>query len=112
MSKKYSGVILGVTTIVVMIALIPFVRDDIALAGIYTLLVVFSFLINYQHGDIFIFVACAVLLFISEYFFISTGVETFVRRSLLGVMPLWLPILWGYAFVAIRRFIVALEGVI
>ncbi len=44
----------------------------------------------------------------SEYFFISTGVETFIRNSLFGVMPLWLPILWGYGFIAIRRGVEAL----
>lgn len=39
----------------------------------------------------------------SEAFFISTGVEVFIRNSLFGIMPLWLPLLWGYGFIAIRR---------
>jgi hypothetical protein len=50
-----------------------------------------------------------VVLTISEYFFVSTGVEIFLRNSLLGVMPLWLPVLWGYAFVVMRRGIILLE---
>ena len=41
----------------------------------------------------------------SEYLFISTGVEKFERNSLLGLMPLWLPFLWAYGFVAIKRAI-------
>jgi len=36
-------------------------------------------------------------------------VETFVRNSLFGLMPLWLPFLWGYGFVAIKRGIKILE---
>ncbi len=46
---------------------------------------------------------------LSEYFFINTGVETFARQSLFGVMPLWLPLLWGYGFVAIKRSVKIIE---
>jgi hypothetical protein len=48
-------------------------------------------------------------MIISEFFFISTGVETFVRDSLCGMMPLWLPFLWAYAFVAMRRAMIILD---
>ena len=44
-------------------------------------------------------------MIISEAIFISTGVETFIRNSLFGLMPLWLPFLWGYCFVAMKRAI-------
>lgn len=58
-------------------------------------------------GIIFIFGFCAMIFF--EYIFISTGVETFVRNSLFGSMPLWLPFLWGYGFVAIKDGVKILE---
>jgi len=44
-----------------------------------------------------------------EYIFVKTGVETFNRQTLFGLMPLWLPILWGYGFVAIKRAIIILN---
>lgn len=44
-----------------------------------------------------------IIMTISEYIFISTGVETFTRNSFLGLMPLWLPFLWAYGFVLISR---------
>jgi len=44
-----------------------------------------------------------------EGLFISTGVETFNRNSLLGIMPIWLPIIWGYGFVSIKRLIEIIE---
>ena len=50
-----------------------------------------------------------IIMIIAEYFFIKTGVETFNRNSLVGVMPLWLPFLWGYAFIAIKRAIGVLK---
>lgn len=46
---------------------------------------------------------------ISESFFIGTGVETFVRSSLFNIMPIWLPLLWAFAFVIMRRIIVILD---
>ncbi len=45
----------------------------------------------------------------SEYVFCSTGVETFVRNSLFGLMPIWLPFLWGYGFIAIKRSVLILD---
>ena len=44
-------------------------------------------------------------MIIAEYFFVSTGAETFLRKSLFGIMPLWLPFIWAYAFVAMKRAI-------
>lgn len=48
-------------------------------------------------------------MIISEFFFVSTGVETFVRNTLFGIMPIWLPFLWGYGFVDIKRAIQILD---
>ena len=95
--------------IVLMVALIPFVQNDFLLAGLYMLIVIGSFAVAYSKKDIVFLLFGLVVLFLSEYFFISTGVEIFLRNSLFGIMPLWLPLLWGYAFVAIRRSIVILD---
>lgn len=92
-----------------MIGLIAIVASDVVLSGIYIFIISASFIVHYDRRDILFFLVGSVVLFFSEYFFISTGVEVFLRHSLLNIMPLWLPILWGYAFVAIRRNIVLLE---
>ncbi len=91
-----------------MIALIPYVRNDFLLALLYIAIIGVSSLRYSRHDFVYLVIGCLVL-FISEYFFISTGVETFERKSLLGVMPLWLPLLWAYVFVAIKRGIVIIE---
>ena len=88
--------------ILCMIAFIPFVRNDFLLAAIYIMIIAVSAL-RYQRQDFLLLGVGCVVLFFSEYLFISTGVETFERRSLFGVMPLWLPLLWAYVFVAIKR---------
>jgi hypothetical protein len=45
------------------------------------------------------------IMIVAEYFFVMTGVETFRRNTLFGLMPLWLPFLWAYGYVAIKRAI-------
>ncbi len=62
-----------------------------------------AFTLRHAPNDVLIFVFGFVIMIISEYLFISTGVETFTRHTLFGLMPLWLPFLWGYGFVAIKR---------
>ena len=91
-----------------MIALIPYVRNDFVLAGLYIAIIGASSFRYERHDFTYLIVGFFVLL-VSEYFFISTGVETFERRSLLGVMPIWLPLLWAYVFVAIRRGVLVIE---
>jgi len=91
--------------VVAMIALIPFVTNDYLLALIYLAGSIALILIRKMNGGILFFLFGFVALTISEAFFISTGVEIFSRRTLFGMMPIWLPVLWGYAFVAIKRSI-------
>lgn len=91
-----------------MIGLIPFVQDDVLLSFMYIAIIAVSLIMKHEKDDFAVFVFGFVALLISEYFFVSTGVETFNRRTLFGVMPLWLPILWGYGFIAIRRGVGAL----
>lgn len=56
-----------------------------------------------EEYDLAAYVIGLIALTISEAFFVSTGVESFLRVSLFGLMPLWLPFLWAYVFVAIKR---------
>ena len=85
-----------------MILLIPFVPNDYLLAIIYVLVIGVSS-VRYSKKD-FVFLAFGfVALLLAETLFISTGVEVFERRTLLGIMPVWLPLLWAYVFVAVKR---------
>lgn len=106
--RAVGTIFVNAVPIVLMIGLIPFVENDVALSIIDIAIIVVALFIHYEKRDAVLLIFGLVGLLISEYFFIATGVETFARRSLLGVMPLWLPFLWGYVFVAIRRGIAAL----
>ena len=106
---KISKIFLNTIPIILMIVLIPVFKNDYVLTGIHALIIAASFTIKYEQKDYLFFIFGFIIMIISEFFFVSTGVETFIRNSLFGLMPLWLPILWAYAFVAMKRAIIILD---
>jgi hypothetical protein len=103
--KKYLLILLNATPILVMIGLIPMVSNDYFLTGLYISTIIISLCFKRYPNDLLFFFFGFFFMTLSEYLFISTGVETFVRNSLFGLMPLWLPFLWAYGFVVIKRSI-------
>jgi len=96
--------------VLLMIALIPVIKDDYILTILYILIIAISLFIKKEKNDIIFLIFGFCVMIISESIFIRTGVEVFVRNSLFGLMPLWLPFLWSYAFVAMRRSLKVLES--
>lgn len=109
MNHKFSQIILNVIPILIMMGLIPLIKNDYILTLAYIVIIVISFLFKKEKNEIKIFLFGFVVMILAEAVFISTGVETFVRDTLFGLMPLWLPFLWGYSFVAMKRGIKILE---
>jgi hypothetical protein len=103
--KKTIRIFLNAIPVILMIGLIPFVSDDSVLTAVYCVIIIIAFLVKRTHYDwpALLFGFFAMMLF--EWVFISTDVERFNRNSLFGVMPLWLPFLWAYGFVAMGRAI-------
>lgn len=101
--KKISLILLNTVPILIMIGLIPVIQNDYILTLVNLGIIVFSLTIKRYKNDLTILVFGFLIMIVSEYLFISTGVETFNRNSLFGLMPLWLPFLWGYGFIAIKR---------
>ena len=89
--------------ILLMMVLIPLVKNDYILTGVYIFIIIISLYIKKQRNDILVLFFGFFVMIFFEYLFIKTGVETFNRNTLFGVMPLWLPFLWAYGFVAIKR---------
>jgi len=109
MKKEALNISLNAIPILLMIALIPFIKNDYILAAIYILIIAISFFIKYEKKEYVFFLFGFFIMILAESFFISTGVETFQRTTLFNIMPLWLPFLWAYAFVAIKRAIIILK---
>ena len=102
--QKVLKIFLNSIPTLIMIGLIPLVQNDYILTvldiGIIALLLIF---IKCKQNDIVAFLFGFIIITFFEYIFVSTGVEVFTRTSLFGIMPLWLPFLWAYGFVAIKR---------
>ena len=108
LNKLYKLIILGIPA-VVMIALIPFVQNDYLLTLIYLGFIGTSLFTKWDIKDFIALLFGFFVITFFEYIFVATGIETFSRRTLLGVMPLWLPVLWGYGFILIKRSIIILD---
>jgi hypothetical protein len=107
--QKIIKILTQTVPILIMIGLIPLVQNDYTLVLLYVFIIFISLKIKKTKNDLLFFVVGLIGLTISEYIFISTGVETFTRNSLFGLMPIWLPILWGYGFIVIKRSIETLN---
>lgn len=107
---KIRKIFLNALPILAMIALIPLITNDYNLSLVYVLIILISFYIKKEKNDLIVFIFGFFVMTIFENLFVKTGVETFQRNSLLGIMPLWLPLLWAYGFVAIKRSINTLDG--
>lgn len=100
---KLFHIFLNSLPVIVMIALIPLVLNDYLLTSLYVLIIVASLSVKCTRDDLVVLGFGFIVMLTSEYLFIRTGVETFNRNTLWGLMPLWLPFLWAYGFVAIKR---------
>lgn len=106
---KLIPITLNVLPALVMIGLIPVVPNDYVLTGIYVLIILAALAIKRSHNDWLVMIFGFLIMTVFEYLFVRTGVETFGRNSLLGLMPLWLPFLWAYGFIAIKRAVEILD---
>ena len=101
--RKTMNIAVNVVPILLMIVLIPLVADDYALTALYAVIIIVAFILKRERRDLVVFLFGLLAMFFAEWLFIATGVETFSRNSLFDLMPLWLPFLWGYGFVVIKR---------
>jgi hypothetical protein len=113
MSKRFDTfrkILKEAVPVILMIVLIPIISDDYVLLAAYILITIAWFLMRREPHDGAAYVFGLIVITISEYLFVQTGVETFTRNSLLGLMPIWLPFLWAYAFVVIKRSVQLLNA--
>lgn len=103
MARIIKSLILLSIPALIMIGLIPFIANDYLLAFIYVVFIIATLLIKREPKDLSAIFFGLIIITFFEYVFVSTGVETFSRNTLLGVMPLWLPFLWAYGFILIKR---------
>src|SRR3989344_499808 len=103
--NKIKKIFLNSIPVLVMVGLIPLISNDFMLTAVFGLVIIASFLKKREPKESLIFVSGFLLMIFFEYIFILTGIEVFYRNSLFGIMPIWLPLLWAYGFVAMSRIV-------
>jgi hypothetical protein len=108
--RKLLKIFFNSVPILIMVGLIPLIQNDYFLALVYIGIIFISLFIKHERNDISVSIFGFFIMITFEYIFINTGVETFTRNSLFGAMPLWLPFLWSYGFIAIKRSVLILNS--
>ena len=103
MADRIKKTLIYPTSILLMILLIPLVKNDYILAIIYFLFILAVITTKKERMDIPFAVLGGGGMLFGEYVFLTTGVESFHRTSLFGVMPIWLPFMWSFIFIGIKR---------
>lgn len=109
-SQKIAQIFLNAVPIIAMILFINFVKNDWWLTLVYIIIIAISLIIKREKNDIVILCFGIVIMTLMELLFTSTSVEFFIRASLFKLIPVWLPFLWGYSFVAIKRSVLILNN--
>lgn len=107
-NKRIFTICINLLPPILMVLLIPFVSNDYILTVLYIIIMIIAVTAKYEKGEYKYILFGFFIMIASEYLFISTGVEVFRRNSLFSAMPLWLPFLWGYTFLAMKRAIILL----
>jgi len=105
MKNKITKIFINLIPILLMIGLIPVISNDYVLTLVYIVVIAIALFIKYEKQEYIFLLFGFFGMMIAEYIFTSTRVEVFVRDSLFGLMPIWLPFLWGYSFVVMKRAI-------
>lgn len=94
---------LYVVGILIMLSLISSIRNDYLLTAVYGVFIALVLISKKERADFLFLILGFFGVILGEYFFVRTGVEIFNRNSLFGIMPLWLPFLWSFIFLSMKR---------
>ncbi len=107
--KKIYKIFLIAVPVLVMMGMIPLIKNHYLLSVAFVVISAISLLVNSRPKELSVFIIGFFLMTFFEYIFVMTGVEVFYRNTLFGVMPIWLPLLWAYGFVAMDRAVKVLD---
>lgn len=107
--KKLVKILAYIIPILLMILLITLIQNDYILAFVYIIFIIGLLFYKKEKNDFIFIIFWFFWMLISESIFIKTGVETFTRNSLFWIMPIWLPFLWSYSILTMKRIINILD---
>jgi len=104
MKENTKEILVQTASLLLAFIIMTFVKaDELIFTGAIILILLINFKIKYNKGEWTLFFLGFLLgLFIEVVLGLFYRMQYWENPSLLGV-PLWLPFVWGYAFVFIRR---------
>lgn len=105
MSKKACyGILIQTLPIILGAVLTYFLwHNNMLLTALFLLITAVVLYIGWSPGDLFVFAYGTVLGFAIEFFEVNIAkFHSFSNPDFFG-MPLWMPIVWGYGFVLMKR---------
>lgn len=103
MTSKVKKSIIYPILLISMFFLIVLIKNDYLLTLVYVAFIVVTLSVKRERMDLFFATFGLIGMVLGESLFLIMGVETFNRTSLFGIMPLWLPFLWSFIFISIKR---------
>ena len=95
-------IIINLVFVLFPIAFIYFVANEIVVAVAITTLLGGYFSVEYRKRESIVFIVGIILGLLIE-LIVNSSLKAFYLQDNLFIMPIWLPIFWGYIFVFIRR---------
>lgn len=99
---KFLSISVQALPVALMVSLLFFTQNTLLLSILYIVPALIYFFRQPQKINIIVYLTGLFFMTIFESIFLLTGVETFADKSLFGIMPIWLPFLWAYGFLAIK----------
>mgnify|MGYP001575304916 CR=1 FL=1 len=102
--ENWENILTGAVSLIIAFIFLTIIKgDEILFTGLIILIILITFKIKYYKNEWILFFIGFILGFIIEVVLgLFYRMQSWENSTLLGV-PIWLPIVWGYAFVIITR---------
>lgn len=86
-----------------------FLMNNLILTSLMIITIIISLFVKYEKKEYILMIAGAVLMTLIEILFVNTGAEKFTNPLFFGI-PVWLPIIWAYGLVVMKRIVLLLNS--
>jgi hypothetical protein len=103
MKKEHRTLLIGALLLLFSVILTSLIRNEIVSAVIYWISFIIFLKLDYKKGEFYLFLIGLFLGIIMEIGGNLINQMQYWSSGMFFGIPIWLPILWGYAFVFMRR---------
>ena len=106
--RIWKSVVQGIPIILMVIFISLFWQNSILLGTLMLITIIGSLLIRYDNGEIKLMIIGGIIATVVEIIVVIATGERFANPIFLGI-PVWIPLIWAYGLVTLRRILVICE---